>query len=125
MLKIFIPICFFLLLLAGCSSVPVGDQGKILSSINDVNKIFPSENWLYLKIDYIDEGKAAMVIRKGGCGYIEKFNMNLCYKDNILTIDGVKIYFSPLWLDGFTYHLPNGEITIKQITSSQTQENLW
>jgi hypothetical protein len=124
-LKQLIAVGILLLLLAACSSAPVTDQGKILDTISEVNKVFPTESWLYIKINYASSEPVLLVIRKGGCGIVESFNMPLCYRDNILLVDTVKIYSSPLWCDGFIYHLPSGDITIKQITTSQMQENLW
>jgi hypothetical protein len=124
MLKILIA-ASVLLLLISCSSTPIDDQGKILPTISAVNKTFPNNDWLYLKISYTNSEQVLLVIRKDGCGNVESLNMTLCYRDNILSVDSVKIHSSPLWRDGFTYHIPKGDITIKQITAIKMQENLW
>jgi hypothetical protein len=123
-LKILTLSSFLLLSLFGCSSAPTGDQ-KILATLSDANKTFPNDSWLHVKVNYKNTDQVLLVIRKGGCGYVESLAMTTCYKENVLTFGLIKIYSSPLWRDGFIYHMAKGDVTIKQMPTSQAAENLW
>lgn len=113
-------------MLAGCSSAPVADdQSKILPSIKEANKVFPSETWLLVKTNYPDDKSVAMIIKQDGCGIVPDLNMYICYKNNALLFDGAYIHSSPLWSDGFTYHLSNGDLTVKQLPPIQAQNSIW